>query len=668
MTITLQDAAGHAVLCYEQGRFEEAGQICRAVLEDRPDHSGFLEFLATIRTAQGMPEAAIALYRRSIALTPLRMAAWWNLATALERHHRLDRAHEALKRAVAIAPDHPQAYCNLGALHRAGGRRPLACRDFSRAVVLNPQDAAPRTSLGLTARENSEVSRSVAILRKAVICDPAAAETYLQLAHGLREQSEFLPAATAYGRARRLDPGSSTIQGYQFLLKQALCDWTGYEALCRTVLDTIDHATGIAIPLGILAIGTTAAQQRRAAGFFYDRMVSPLARAPARPVPAAPRGDRPLRVAYLSADFHEHATAYLAAELFERHDRDRVTPLAYSYGTNDGSPMRRRLEAAFTQFCDVQAAGAETVARRMAEDGVDILVDLKGYTKQARFDLLARRLAPVQVAYLGYPGTSGCPHMDYILGDPLVTPPEHQEHYSERLVLLPDSYQVNDRRRPLPDRTPSRAECGLPEDSFVFCSFNAPYKITPALFGLWMRLLKRVPGSVLWLYGGVPAAIGNLRREAAAHGVAPNRLVFAAKAPLAEHLARYRVADLCLDTLPYNGHTTTSDALWIGCPVVTCLGETFASRVAASLLGAAGLPGLAAATLEGYEALAADLAGDVLRLARLRRHLEDARWQSPLFDSGRFTRHVELAYETMWRLHEAGQEPRSFALQSSAVS
>jgi len=667
---TPRELAGRALLLHQAGRHGEAEAIGRLLLVNHPDHSGFLHFLAVLRSSQNRMAEAVPLYRRALALVPLWTEAWCNLAVAVERLRRPAQATALLRRAVAADPSAAQAYGNLGSLHRACGDRGAALAGFARAAILSPADAAIQTNLGLVLRETLDVQGSIAALTRAVVCAPASSEAHLQRAHSLCERSRFAEAMTAYGRAGRLVPENSEIQGYHLLLKQSLCDWSDYDARCRAVAETIDRG-GSVIPLAILAIDITAGQQRRAAERFHDRVSAPLAALPEPPVPRPPASARvgePLRVAYLSADFHEHATAHLAAGLFERHDRARVTPLAYSYGPDDASPMRRRLEAAFSHFCDIRGTGAGEVARHMRNSGVDILVDLKGCTKQARFDLLAHRLAPVQVAYLGYPGTSGCPHMDYILGDPVVTPPDHQSHYTERLVLLPDSYQVNDRGRPLPDRTPDRAECGLPAASFVFCTFNAPHKISPVLFDLWMRLLRRVPGSVLWLLGGAPEGAANLRREAADRGIGPDRLVFAARKPLAEHLGRYRVADLCVDTLPYNGHTTTSDALWAGCPVVTCLGETFASRVAASLLTAAGLPELVTRTLGEYEELAVALAGDAVRLAGLRRRLEDSRWQSALFDSDRFARHLELAYETMWRLHADGRPPVGFALRRPAAS
>ena len=327
----------------------------------------------------------------------------------------------------------------------------------------------------------------------------------------------------------------------------------------------------------------------------------------ARPHASAPKPKT--TIAYLSADFHEHATAWLIAELFEKHDHGRFAIYGYSYGPRDDSPLRRRLACALDRFVDVRDLSYAEAARRIAADEVDILVDLKGYTQDARSEIVAFRPAPLQVSYLGYPGTLGAEFMDYILVDDFVVPPEQQPFFTEKLVHLPGCYQVNDSRREIAPRTPSRAECGLPEEGLVFCCFNNSYKITPQVFGVWMELLQAVPGSVLWLLEGNRFMPANLRREAEGRGVAAERLVFAPRKPLPEHLARHRLAALFLDTFPVNAHTTASDALWAGCPVLTLAGETFVSRVAGSLVRSVGLPELITASLEDYRATA-------LRLAR----------------------------------------------------
>jgi predicted O-linked N-acetylglucosamine transferase (SPINDLY family) len=386
-------------------------------------------------------------------------------------------------------------------------------------------------------------------------------------------------------------------------------------------------------------------------------------------MPALWRGERyrydRIRVAYLSADFHSHATAYLAAGLFEAHDRSRFETVAISFGPDDSSEMRGRLKGAFDRFIDVRDKSDHAAATLLNEMEIDIAVDLKGFTQDARPGILAYRPAPVQVNYLGHPGTMGARYIDYLIADRRIVPEGHERHYREKIVCLPDSYQANDRKRRIAERTPTRAEEGLPDTGVVFCSFNGSFKITPEVFDIWMRLLKSAEGSVLWLLDDNPTAVRNLKREAEARGVPAQHLVFAPRRPLDVHLARHRLADLFLDTLPCNAHTTASDALWAGLPVLACTGNTFAGRVAASLLFAVGLPELITDSLSSYEAMAMKLALDPTELAQLKAKLAAQRNTAALFDTERFTRDLESAYVTMWERSQRGMPPESFSVAAA---
>ena len=656
--MTLNEAVRLALEHFRAGRMAEAEGLCRAILQAVPGMGEVAQLLGVTVMMQNRPQEAEEILRQSIAMRPDLADSHGNLGTVLQSLGRMAEALAAHDRCVQLSPATPEAYVNRGSARLTLGDRNGAATDFARALRLRPVDALAAANLGVALREAHRVAEAERALRRALVAEPGHAEAMLGYAHTLRELGRLAGAKTAYTRAVALSPAKTEALCYHLYLMQTLCDWDDYERLCARVTEIIDQDGGIVIPLATLSIDTTPAQQDRSARLFFDRVVKRAAAAPLQARVPSPAGR--LRIAYVSADFHEHATAFLAAELFELHDRERFEVLAYSYGPDDGSAMRQRLVKAFDRFRDIRSVPLDAVARCMADDGVDIMIDLKGYTKQTRLDLLSRRLAPVEVSYLGYPGTIGCPHMDYVIGDRFVTPPEHQPFYAERLAILPDAYQINDRHRPLPEQVPSRAECGLPEDGVVFAAFNTAYKISPAMFALWMRILKRVPGSVLWLFEANPLAAGNLKARAQAQGIDPARLVFAPPRPLADHIARYRVADLALDTLPYTGHTTTSDALWAGCPVVTCLGGTFASRVAASLLSAAGLPDTITRSLAEYEDLAVALAGDPARRAGFRKRLEDGRMTAPLFDSGRFTRNLERAYQVMWSLHKAGRPPQGF--------
>jgi predicted O-linked N-acetylglucosamine transferase (SPINDLY family) len=371
-----------------------------------------------------------------------------------------------------------------------------------------------------------------------------------------------------------------------------------------------------------------------------------------------------VRIAYLSADFHAHATAYLMAELFERHDRSRFEVHGFSFGRDDSGDVRRRLVKAFDRFHEGRTKSDREVAQLLSDLEVDIAIDLKGYTQNSRPEIFSHRPAPIQVSYLGYPGTMGANFIDYIIADRVVAPFDQQPFYAEKIVHLPDCYQVNDRQRAIAQSMPSRREACLPEEGFVFCCFNNNYKITATMFDVWMRLLQNVPGSVLWLLGENVAAKENLCREAQARGVDPVRLVFAGRLKLDEHLARNGRADLFLDTLPYNAHTTASDALWAGLPVLTCPGQAFAARVATSLLHAVGLPELVTYSIQEYEALALALARDATRLGAIRAKLARNRDTHPLFDTDRFRRHIEAAYARMWDMWQRGALPQSFAVDA----
>jgi predicted O-linked N-acetylglucosamine transferase (SPINDLY family) len=367
--------------------------------------------------------------------------------------------------------------------------------------------------------------------------------------------------------------------------------------------------------------------------------------------------DGRIRVGYFAATLHEHATAYLMAQLFESHDRERFEITAFSYGPRTGDPMRARLVAAFDRFEEIGARSDLEAAVLARSLGIDIAVDLMGYTREARPGIFACRAAPIQVAYLGYPGTMGASYVDYAIVDRIVVPRSQYGDYTEKLVTMPSCYQVNDARRPRPEAALTRDDAGLPREGFVFCCFNNNFKLTPRMFDVWMRILREVGGSVLWLMEDNPWAAANLREEARARGVDPARLVFARRVPLAEHLARHRLADLFLDTLPYNAHTTASDALWMGLPVLTCRGESFAGRVAASLLDAVAMPGLVAATLDQYEQRAVALARDAHALQSLRDRLAANLRGAALFDAGTFTRDLEKAYRAMHARALAGSAP-----------
>ncbi len=679
---------------HREGRLDEALACYAAILKVEPRHAAALHYSGVAHFQKGELGPALDRIRASVAIDAGDADAWSNLGLVLQRIGHWRAALEVFEKAAQLDPRSPEILANLaGALDAAGRHaeaeqlaRELTVRDpmhakawFILALALQPQgrmlealEAATRAAglapdeagyagvkaqveLGIGAPEKARRTLEAALART-----PMSVPLRYELA-GLLENrlSDLAGAAAEYEHVLRVEPLHGPALGQLAFLRGRLADWRERGDLVRRYRAAVDAATPGLSPFAFLALPSSRAEQRKCAQTWAAPLagVTPL---PRRRVLSPGR----LRIGYLSADFHSHATAFLAAGLFERHDRSRFEVFAYSTGPDDRSPMRARLVRAFDRFVDLRGRDPHAVADAIRADAVDILVDLKGHTLDAAPIVLARRPAPIQVHYLGYPGTIAGGLVDWLIGDPVVTPPEHAGDYGEALAVLPDSYQVNDRERAI-GTAPPRAELGLPADAFVFANFNQTYKINPEVFDAWMAILAAVPDAVLWLLAKSDdaPAIANLRREAESRGIDAGRVVFARHRPNAEYLALYRHADVFLDTWPYNAHTTASDALWAGCPVLTLLGSTFAGRVGASLNRAVGLPEMTTATTEAYVAKAIALARDRGEVARLEAHLAGPGRASALFDTERTTRALEAAYTTMAAQHRDGAR-RSFAVEA----
>ncbi len=606
------------------------------------------------------PQAAIAGYDRVIAHQPQHGEAFYYRGLLQLEIGRIDPAIASLRRAADISPKNYKAHAALGmafaAAHRYGG----AVEAFRKAVELNPADTASHNNLGISLRAVTKREESLLCFEESLKHDTTNPDTYVNRAATLVEMGRHSEAVADYTKALAFAPDYAFIKGLRLHSKMYICDWSNAGADIAALTADIEAGKAAAPSWPVLALTESLPVQRRAAEIWAER------RHPATnvlgPLPAAVRRDK-IRVGYYSADFLNHATAYLAAGLFEAHDRDRFEVVGFSFGLQAFDEMRTRLFNAFDTFIDVSLGSDRDIAALSRERGIDIAVDLKGYTTGERAGIFAHRAAPVQVNYLGYPGTMGVPYIDYIIADRTVIPREDFSHYAEKVVWLPHSYQVNDDQRRIGERVFSRRHAGLPEEGFVFCCFNNNFKITPEIFAVWMRILARVPGSVLWLLEDNALAAINLRREAAGHGMEPARLVFASRIPAAEHLARQSLAGLFLDTPVYNAHTTASDALWAGLPVLTCPGHAFPARVAASVLRASGLDELIVPSLKDYEEMAVALASDPKRLAQLREKLADPK-RLPLFRTALFTKHIEQAYTRMAERHWAGLAPEHIAVES----
>ena len=605
-------------------------------------------------------EAAVASCDAAIALKPDYAEAHNYRGNALLKLKRLKEALASYDRAVSIKPDYAEAFNNRGCALFELKRLEEALASCDRAIAIKPDYAEAFSNRGNALFKLKRLGEAVASHDRAVSIKPDCAEAFNNRGNVFLDLKRLEEALASYDRAASIKPDYFDAAVASMHVANQICRWSADTAradlIARCQVPAFDGT-----PFAFLAMCDDP-QLHHDLAKAYVRNKAPL---PGSPLWRQRTAREKIRIGYLSADFQEHPVSFLIAEVIELHDRSRFEIFGISAGANDGGEQRRRLEATFDVFIDVSAMTDAALARRIAEAEVDILVDLGGYTKDGRILALAHRPAPVQVTYLGYPGPTGAPFIDYAIIDANVVPASDAHAYSEKLVYLSDCFLCNDRKRLIADRTPSRAECGLPEDGFVFCCFNNSYKINAPVFDSWMRLLGAVPGSVLWLRADNNSARANLQREATARGVAPQRLVFAESVGSnSEHLARQRLADLFIDTFPYNAHSTASDALWVGLPVLTRTGRSFASRVAGSLLHAIGLPELVTSSFPEYEALALRLATHPAELRALRDRLAYNRATHPLFDTPRWTHHLEAAYQEMWRLHCDGKPPRSFGAKA----
>jgi len=605
---------------------------------------------------------ALGLFERLATAKPPAPKALIGKGLALSGENRHEEAIAALDAAIALNPRDADALIGKGVALKALRRLPEAIETYRRAIEIAPRAANAHLNLGNALALLNRHEEALACYERVLALNPNSAEALNYEGNSLNALDRPAEAVARFEKAVALDPGITEALSSLVYTKQKRWDWAGLPDQRQYLLDRVRARQFIANPFALLGIcDDPELHQIAARAYTRETLPSP----PVVQPPPATQRDR-LRIGYFSADFRNHAVMQLIAGALECHDRDAFEIHAFSYGPEVEDAMRARIRATMDHFheCARMSDGAITAMARRA--GIDIAVDLNGYTQDARLGPFAARLAPVQVSYLGYPGTVGADFLDYILADATVLPIDQQRFYDEKIIHLPDSYQANDDRRVIAPDTPSRAEAGLPADGFVYCCFNNAYKITPEIFASWMRIMAAVPGSVLWLLANDSDSIARLRGAAEAQGVDPARLVFGPSLPSAQHLARHRLADVFLDTLPYNAHTTASDALWAGLPVLTQLGQAFAGRVAASLLNAVGLPEMITQDATDYEALAIALGRDPARAAALKAKLAAAIPKAPLFDTPRFTRHLEHAYRMMWQRHMAGLAPEAFVVPVEA--
>lgn len=652
---------GLAHVLKKQGKLDEAIMAYTRALTIKPDYAEAHNNLGVALQEQGKLAEAVVAYTQALAINPELAEAHNNLGNALKQQGKPGEAAVAYVRALAVNPNNAKARQNLGVALQDQGRLDEAVLAFTQALAINPDFAEAHNNLGNALTAQGKLDDAILAYTRALTIKPDYAEAYNNLGVALQDQGRLDEAVLAYARALEIKPDYNAARAQKFHQQAHMCDWS-YLGAFSAVAETLGIVGEATSTLGLLAAEDHPSRHRaRSENWAREK----LKQAAIKPIPRPASPAQKIKVGYFSADFHDHATMYLMAGVFRNHDKQNFEIYAYSYGADRGGQLREQLIKDVHCFTDVREMSDAAIADLARGHGLDIAVDLKGYTANARTRPFVHGLAPIQINYLGYPGTMGAPFIDYIIGDKQVIPPAQREHYSEKVVYLPNSYQANDNTRAVADAAPTRREAGLPADAFVFCCFNNSFKISPAEFDIWMRLLHQVPGSVLWLLKANPWAENNLREEAHKRGVDPERLVFAARAPQAEHLARQRLADLFLDTFNFNAHTTASDALWVGLPVLTKQGQGFAARVASSLLKAIDVPELITQSEEEYERLALELARQPERLSAIRRKLADNRLSTPLFDTELFTRHIEAAYRAVYARHIDGLAPADIEIDGA---
>ena len=620
MDAALGDRLERAIAQHQQGLLSEANRLYLELLVDQPGHADALHLLGVTAHQFGNCRHAVALIDRAISVDRSQAAYYSNRGNALKKLRQYDAAIASFNEAIRLKADFAAAF-------------------FNRGVVLN---------------ELKQYDAALSSCDRAICLKSDYAEAYSIRGYALQASKRFDAAIASFDHALAIFAGLPYVRGHRLHIKMIASLWHRHDDEVADLVGKIRGGERAATPFPVLSLVDSLAVQHQAAT-IYGADTSPLNDCLGT-IGKRPRRQR-IRIGYYSADFRDHAISYLMAELFERHDRGRFEVYGFSFGPADHGQMRQRIATAFDRFFDIRDQSDVAAAQLSRSLGVDIAIDLMGYTESQRMGIFSLRAAPIQVNYLGYPGTTAADYMDYLIADRTLIPEESQKYYSERIAYLPNSYQVNDTRRTIASKPIAREDLGLPNEGFVFCCFNKNYKITPTIFACWMRILAAVEGSVLWLLEDVATAVANLREEAYRSGVRGERLIFAKRVPVAEHLARHRAADLFLDTLPYNAHTTASDALWAGLPVLTCMGESFASRVSASLLNAIDLGELVTTNLADYQTLAIKLATNAEELQTIRKKLDQHRSTTPLFDIELFTRHIEDAYYQMYQRYQADLPP-----------
>jgi len=642
-------------VCYKAiGQLDAAVKSFKKALAIKPDYIEVNYNLGVTLKELGHLESAVKCYEKAVALKPNYVDAHYNLGNALKELGQSDLAVKSFEKAVALKPDFAEAHNNLANAFKELGQPDAAVKSYEKALAVKPDYAEAHNNLGATLKELDQLDAALKCYEKAVALKPDYAEAYRNHGNVLLGLKRLDEALVSYDSAIALNPDLDWMLGNLLHTKMHLCLWDDLANRLDELTNKINNGEKVISPFPLLALIDDPEIHSKTAEIYANEKYPQSHVLPT--IERYPKHKK-IRVGYFSADFKNHPAAYLAAELYEIHNRNQFEIHAFSFGHDTKDEQNLRIKAGVDHFHDVRTMSYEDAAMLARSVELDIAVDMGGYTQDCRPNIFSEGSAPIQVSYLGYPGTMAVDYIDYLVADHTLIPEEKQHHYSEKIVYMPNSYQVNVSKRSVSETSLLRHELGLPNTGFVFCCFNNNYKITPTTFTGWMRILKAVEDSVLWLLENNHNTAKNLKKEAMKFGINEDRLVFATFKPIEEHLNRIKQADLFIDTLPCNAHTTTSDALRMGLPVLTCIGNSFASRVAASLLNAVNLPELITTSQEQYESLAIELATNPEKLKIIKDKLVDNLPTAPLYDTPLFTRHLESAYLTMYDRYQQGLDP-----------
>ena len=613
----------------------------------KPDKIEVIDVMMSILNEINDPNTSIEYYLKIIKSSPEIFIVHFNLGTAYQELDQTDEAIDSYTQAIKLNPEFADAYLNLGIIFENSGKLNDALQYLKKANEIEPDNLSASFNLGLILRDTGQTDEAIKSFERVIQLSPDNAESYSYLGELFFESRKHNRALTNFNMAFSINPDIDYLFGNLLYTKMQLCHWDNFEENVKILASKIKNNEKVISPFSLMAIEDDPQAQLKASQIYANSNFPKNSFSSLSKILKPYSDHKKIRIGYFSTDFHNHPGMHLMAELFENHDKSKFEIIAFSLGPDKQDKWRKRVVNSFDKFIDVRLKTDQEIVLLARKMEIDIAVNRGGYTQGCRPNIFANSCAPIQVNFLGFPGTTGDDYIDYIIADQTIIPSENKKYFSEKIVYMPDTYQVNMSKRDISNQPLSRHNLGLPEQGFIFCCFNGNHKITPACFGSWMRILKAVPGSVLWLYANNEDVISNILNTASRFGISENRIIFANNVPVEDHLNRISQADLFLDTLPYNAHTTSSDALRMGVPVLTLIGNSFASRVAASLLNSVNMPELITTSQDAYESLAIELALNSEKLDGIKKKLIGNLPTSALFNSRAFAKYLELAFESM---------------------